>query len=153
MIRQRLGSAALAATLGLAGCGQSGEEAAAPRSPATFELDRADVRRGQAVYEKHCLACHGKAGAGTVLAWRIRDADGHLPPPPLDGSARAALKTNDELLAIVRDGSPPGAGKMPAWKNRLPERDIVAVVTYIKSLWTPAVYRLWWNAERQAANR
>ncbi|MBT9568626.1 MAG: cytochrome c [Thiobacillus sp.] len=113
---------------------------------ASFKLDAAEVKRGQALYEKHCLGCHGESGRGTVLDWRIRDGDGQLPPPPLDDSARTSLLATGELLDIVREGR----GNMPAWKNTLSERDMERVVTYIKSLWTPAVYRLWWSTELRA---
>lgn len=146
-----LAAAAVLATLVVAGCEQTpvgdAERAKRGQPQASFKLDSTDVKRGQAVYEKNCLTCHGEAGRGKVLDWRIRDADGHLPPPPLNDSAHTPLLATNELLDIVREGSPAGSGKMPAWKKRLSERDIVNVVTYIKSLWTPAVYRLWWSTE------
>lgn len=146
--------AALVAALCLTGCEQArfGDADRTPRDAArlTFELDPDDIRRGRRIYDKHCLSCHGQAGKGTVLAWRIRDADGHLPPPPLNGSARAALLRHDALVAIIRDGSPSGSGKMPGWNTRLSAREIENVVSYIRSLWTPAVHRLWWNAEQHA---
>ena len=155
MIRAR-GLLAVAFILapGLTACEQA-PFGAADRTPRgatrlAFELDPDDIRRGRQIYEKHCLSCHGPAGTGTVLAWRIRDADGHLPPPPLDGSARAALLRHDALVAIIRDGSPSGSGKMPGWNTRLSAREIENVVSYIRSLWTPAVHRLWWNAEQHA---
>lgn len=139
----------LAALVG-AGCEQApfvdAERVRRGQAQASFTLDPADVKRGQAVYEKHCLKCHGESGRGTVLDWRIRDADGHLPPPPLNDSSHTSLLATNELLDSVREGS----GKMPAWKNRLSEREIQNVVTYIKSLWTPAVYRLWWSTELNA---
>jgi len=39
---------------------------------------------------------------------------------------------------------------MPAWKDKLGEQEIRDVVTYIKSLWSEPVYRLWWKAEQQS---
>jgi mono/diheme cytochrome c family protein len=32
---------------------------------------------------------------------------------------------------------------MPAWKNKLSERDIADVVVYVTSLWSDEKYRLW----------
>ncbi|MFP5418874.1 MAG: c-type cytochrome [Gammaproteobacteria bacterium] len=148
--RGLLGGGVLLAALAVAGCEQApfGDAERARRGPvqARFQLDPADIKRGRAVYQRHCLTCHGPAGKGTVLDWRIRDADGRLPPPPLDDSSRTSLLATGELLDIVREGR----GNMPPWKHTLSGREIEDVVTYIKSLWTPAVYRLWWSVELRA---
>lgn len=147
-------SAAMLAGLMVSGCEQTpvgdAERAKRGQPQASFKLDSAEVKRGQAVYHKHCLKCHGELGKGTVLGWRIRDAEGHLPPPPLDNTARTSLLTTSELLEIVSEGSPAGEGKMPGWKGKLSEREIENVVSYIKSLWSPAVYQLWWSIELSA---
>ena len=120
------------------------------KSPPDRNRDSAQLARGQAVYARHCLECHGEAGRGKVLDWRIRDADGHFPPPPLDDSAHAWHHPTAVLLEVIREGSPAGQGKMPAWKDKLTEQEMRDVVAYIKSLWSEPVYRLWWNMERQA---
>ena len=112
--------------------------------------DAAQLARGQAVYTRHCLECHGETGKGKVLDWRIRDADGHFPPPPLDDSAHAWHHPTAVLVEVIREGSPAGQGKMPAWKGTLSEQEMQDVVAYIKSLWSEPVYRLWWNNERQS---
>ena len=54
------------------------------------------------------------------------------------------------LLEAVREGSPEGEGKMPAWKGRLTEQQMQDVVAYIKSLWSDEVYALWLKMERQS---
>ena len=54
------------------------------------------------------------------------------------------------LLDMIRNGSPQGQGKMPAWKGKLSEQEMQDVVAYIKSLWSDPVYRLWWKMEQQS---
>ncbi|MFP5382093.1 MAG: c-type cytochrome [Gammaproteobacteria bacterium] len=116
-----------------------------PRAP-----DAPEVARGLAVYTRHCLECHGERGVGPAGDWRVRDADGHYPPPPLDDSAHAWHHPTAVLLEMIRDGSPGGEGKMPAWRHKLSEPEMQDVVAYIKSLWSDDVYRLWWKMERQS---
>jgi mono/diheme cytochrome c family protein len=119
-------------------------------APIDRKLDAVQVARGQSVYTQHCLECHGVAGKGQPGDWRIRDADGYHPPPPLDDSAHAWHHPTAVLLDMIRDGSPQGQGKMPAWKGRLSEQDMQDVVAYIKSLWSDPMYRLWWKMEQQS---
>ena len=145
--------ATLLVGLGLAACdavpsgtGQVGDGEA----PLDRKLDPTQVARGQAVYTQHCLECHGAGGRGQPSDWRIRDADGYYPPPPLDDSAHAWHHPTAVLLEVIRDGSPQGQGKMPAWKGKLTEQEMQDVVVYIKSLWSDPVYRLWRKMEQQS---
>ncbi|MHB1213536.1 MAG: c-type cytochrome [Thiobacillus sp.] len=119
-------------------------------APLDRKLDPAQVARGQRVYTQHCLECHGVAGTGQPGDWRIRDADGMFPPPPLDDSAHAWHHPTAVLLDVLRDGSPQGQGKMPGWKDKLTEQEMQDVVVYIKSLWSDPVYQLWRKVERQS---
>jgi mono/diheme cytochrome c family protein len=143
--------ASLIVGLGLTGCdgtppGQTeGSETLVER-----ELDPAQVARGKTVYEKYCLECHGVGGQGQPGDWRLRDANGHFPPPPLDDSAHAWHHPTAQLLEVIREGSPQGQGKMPAWKGTLSEAEMQDVVAYIKSLWSDEVYALWSKVERQS---
>ncbi|MBW8363433.1 MAG: cytochrome c [Rhizobium sp.] len=146
--------ASLLAGLALTGCddapsGSSGA-ADAEAAPLDRKLDAPQVARGKVVYEKHCMECHGVGGKGQPGDWRVRDADGMFPPPPLDDSAHAWHHPTAALLEVIRDGSPQGQGKMPAWKGKLSEQDMQDVVAYIKSLWSDPVYRLWWKMEQQS---
>lgn len=144
--------ATLVVGLGLAGCDgrPSTGRAEAGEAMAERKLDAAQVARGKAVYERHCLECHGTGGQGQPGDWRIRDADGHFPPPPLDDSAHAWHHPTAVLLEVIREGSPGGQGKMPAWEGKLTEQQMQDVVMYIKSLWSEEVYRLWWKMEQQS---
>lgn len=146
--------AALLWGAGLTGCDRTieGETKPAGDEPSVLErrLDSAQVERGRIVYEKNCQVCHGHQGKGLPGDWRVRDADGFYPPPPLDDSAHAWHHPTAVLLEVIRDGSPAGEGKMPAWQGTLTEQDMQDVVVYIKSLWSDPVYRLWLKMERQS---
>jgi mono/diheme cytochrome c family protein len=126
----------------LAGCG-SQPDPFVQAIGAERKYDPTQLQRGAALYRRHCANCHGDRGQGTLLPWNVRQADGFYPPPPLDDSAHAWHHPTAVLARVVRDGSPPGEGKMPAWKNKLSERDIADVVVYVTSLWSDEKYRLW----------
>lgn len=114
------------------------------------DLDSPQVVRGRIIYDQHCAECHGAQGKGPIDDWRIRDAEGKFPPPPLDDSAHAWHHPTAVLLEMVREGSPQGQGNMPAWKTRLSEQDMQDVVAYIKSLWSDQAYQLWMKMEQQS---
>lgn len=139
----------------LAGCGKPADPFAQAIGPER-KYDRAQLQRGATLYRAHCARCHGDRGQGTVLPWNVRQADGFYPPPPLDDSAHAWHHPTAVLAGVVREGSPPGEGKMPAWKGKLSEQDIVDVVVYVTSFWSDEKYRLWFEqieapAREQAA--
>jgi mono/diheme cytochrome c family protein len=123
---------------------------AADTDPLPRQHDPAQVARGRLVYDRHCAGCHGAEGRGQAGDWRVRDADGYYPPPPLDDSAHAWHHPTAVLLDVIRNGSEPGEGKMPALKNMLSEAEMQDVVVYIKSLWSDPVYQLWWKLEQQS---
>jgi mono/diheme cytochrome c family protein len=139
--------AALLAGLTLTACERLPFADAAP--PDRYR-DAQQIARGQAVYMQHCMSCHGVEGKGLPGDWRIRDADGRFPPPPLDDSAHAWHHPTADLLEMIRDRSPAGQGNMPAWNGKLSEQAMQDVVAYIKSLWSDPVYQLWWKMERQS---
>lgn len=139
-------AASLLAGLTLAAC----EPIGTADAPPDRNLDPMQVGRGQVVYAENCAVCHGTEGQGQPGDWRIRDADGRFPPPPLDDSAHAWHHPTADLLEMIRDGSPGGQGNMPAWKGKLSEQEMQDVVAYIKSLWPDEVYRLWWKLEQQS---
>ncbi len=152
--------AAVLTSLLLSACDKTPEPAAAQmpantdistdEGPLDRKLDPAQVARGSAIYEKNCVECHGANGKGQPGDWRVRDAQGNYPPPPLDDSAHAWHHPTTVLLEVVREGSPGGQGNMPAWKDKLSETQMQDVVVYIKSLWSDPVYRLWMKMEQQS---
>ena len=77
------------------------------------------VARGEQIFARNCSVgyCHGVAGAA-----------GRGP------RLRGRTFSKDYLLSVTRDGIPNSA--MPAWKDRLKDDDIRAVVEYVSSLAT-----------------
>ncbi|MBC8338467.1 MAG: c-type cytochrome [Alphaproteobacteria bacterium] len=91
--------------------------------------------RGEAVYQKRCLMCHGEEGDG------LGPAAERLNPPPRDFTLgqfkikTTAFKdpiTNDaDLIRMIGDGMPGTA--MPGWSDILSEQEISDVIHYIKT--------------------
>lgn len=104
--------------------------------------DEASVKRGREVYVAHCAACHGAQGEGQP-DWRQRLPNGRLPAPPHDDSGHTWHHPDAVLFDIVKHGLVPGRtapegyeSDMPAYASILPDEDIVAVLAYIKSIWS-----------------
>jgi cytochrome c oxidase subunit 2 len=77
------------------------------------------MARGEKVYTANCVACHGAQGQGGV-------------GKPLAGSAIVQDADKNKQLDVVLNGR----GGMPAWKGKLSDTDIAAVVTYTKNSWS-----------------
>ena len=91
--------------------------------------------RGKAVYDAHCVECHGTTGKGDGPAALT------LVPHPRDFTSgrykirtteTGSLPTDADLVRTVKRGLFGSA--MPAWDGLLPDADIEAVVGYIKTL-------------------
>jgi mono/diheme cytochrome c family protein len=101
--------------------GTSSGGGAAPSSPL--------AQAGQKVYSQNCSSCHGATGMGTP---------GAFPPlannPFVTGNANDVITTvlNGKTGAITVNGASYN-GQMPPWKATLSNKDIAAVVTYIRS--------------------
>ncbi len=86
-----------------------------------------DVTKGKAVYERHCLACHGSGGRGDgpeAAALTVPAANFHR--------FKSFLKSDEELLRTIEHGvvfSP-----MHAWYGQLTETEMQDVLAYIRLL-------------------
>jgi DMSO reductase family type II enzyme heme b subunit len=102
-------------------------------SPAAAQ--QGDAEKGEAIYAKRCLQCHGDEGDG------LGPAADRLNPPPRDftlglfkirsSAFDAELPNDDDLLRMIRDGMPGTA--MPGWRGMLSNRDMWDVIAYIKT--------------------
>jgi len=94
---------------------------------------------GESLYVVHCAQCHGGALEGQPN-WRERKSDGRLPAPPHDQTGHTWHHPDEQLFAIVKHGLGPLApagyvSDMPAYDKVLSDRQIHAVLAFIKSRW------------------
>lgn len=130
-------SVALVALVGWLGlitaCGES-QPVPAPTTEESSEIS--GPRTGAQVFASTCAICHGDGGEGAE-DWMVRDEDGRLPPPPLNGEGHTWHHSDGVLYGIVSEG---GAGigfgsNMPGFKEELTHEEIIAVLEYVKTLW------------------
>lgn len=83
---------------------------------------------GGALFKTKCVSCHGKDAKGNPnLAKMFKLAD------PAVMNLTATKKTDADLAKVVLAGR----NKMPAFKGKLTDEEISAVIGYVRSL-TPA---------------
>lgn len=102
------------------------------------------VAEGKKVYAAECASCHGLTLAGQPN-WRERNADGRLPAPPHDPSGHTWHHPDEQLFALTKFGPARIVGNgyesdMPGYEGVLSDREILAVLSFIKSTW-PAEIR------------
>jgi mono/diheme cytochrome c family protein len=123
---------------------------AAPPDP----NDPALIATGRTVYAVACAECHGGNLEGEPN-WRTPHPDGSLPAPPHDASGHTWHHPDKVLFGITRDGgasvAPKGfPSRMPAFGGQLSEREIWAVLAYIKSTWPPDIRQRQESLSRRA---
>lgn len=112
-------------------------------------VDPARAARGAEVFRAYCAACHGERAEG-AFGWERPGRDGKYPPPPLDGSAHAWHHPQAALEQVIRDGTWAQGGNMPAWRGKLSDADIRAVIVWFQSLWPESIYAAWADMDRRA---
>ena len=108
------------------------------------------VETGAALYAHHCASCHKPNAEGTP-DWKTRDANGKLPPPPLDGTAHAWHHPLDVLRQVVRRGGIPIGGSMPAFADKLAPHEIDAILAWVQSHWSDKIYAIWHERDLAAS--
>ncbi len=101
--------------------------------------DATQVAKGREVYASQCASCHGDKLQGQAN-WRQRRANGRLPAPPHDETGHTWHHTDALLFAMTKHG--PAAlirsayqSDMPAYAGKITDKEIWAVLAYIKSRW------------------
>lgn len=129
---------------------------AEPRTPANAASERwysaEHVEQGQKVYEANCATCHGTDAEG-VINWRERDANGNLPPPPLNGTAHAWHHPIPVLVNQIKNGTPVGMGTMPGFSDQLSDNDITSVIAWLQSRWPDEIYTTWLDINQRAQSQ
>lgn len=101
--------------------------------------DPVAVRTGERIYADYCASCHGANLEGEEN-WRDRDADGYLPAPPHDPSGHTWHHPDSQLFEITKHGIEAMVGngyrsRMGGFGDILTDREILAVLAFIKSTW------------------
>ena len=145
----------VAAVITLAACEQSQEDPKArwtdSAAPASAPVERRwytqdQVMAGAPLYRENCATCHKENAEGTP-DWKTRDANGRLPPPPLNGTAHAWHHPMDILRSVVKRGGAPVGGTMPAFGEKLDEAQIDAILAWVQSHWSDEVYKIWYERD------
>jgi mono/diheme cytochrome c family protein len=82
------------------------------------QADDAQLVLGEQVYQDNCARCHGNAGGGGAG------------PKLADGRVARNFPDPEDQAQVVRNGR----GSMPAWKSKLSEEQIQAVVRYTREV-------------------
>ena len=100
--------------------------------------DNNQVALGKRLYATACASCHGAALEGQP-DWQRRLPNGRLPAPPHDASGHTWHHSDTFLMSVTQLGPaayPKGyLTDMPAFRDSLSDREIAAILSYIKSEW------------------
>ena len=97
------------------------------------------IAQGQALYAVRRASCHGKNLEGQPN-WKTPLLSGRMPAPPHDKSGHTWHHSDVALAGVTKLGLKPFAGDsyesdMPAFSSILSDKEIEAILTYIKSTW------------------
>jgi mono/diheme cytochrome c family protein len=112
----------LGLALGCLACGGSGTEAPLQHPISQAELHAESASTGEVQYRRYCIGCHGDDGRGNggTTGADLTAVDGPL-----------KTKSDDELLASVRDGKTGKVASMPAHKPILTDEQIRGVLAFV----------------------
>ncbi|MEL6527697.1 MAG: cytochrome c [Chloroflexota bacterium] len=102
--------------------------------------DEDTLALGQSVYEANCASCHGINGEGQFPDAPMQPDDtGRIGAPPHNSNGHTWHHDDDLLYDIVRNGgkgTPDRFYPMPAFGEQLSDDEIIAVIEYIKTMWS-----------------
>lgn len=135
----------------LVALGTVASAAAAANTPPS--LDPALVEQGRSIYLRQCASCHGPQGEAAPN-WQKRNGEGELPAPPHNAEGHTWKHADAMLYRIVRQGWRDPFNKterltMPAFEDVLSPQETRAVITYLKTLWTPEQRRFQQEESRE----
>ena len=111
-------------------CGNEGEVQPVPGSINVLgtPASRGLIEQGAALYVGNCQVCHGGATGG-----KLRDI-----PPPHNAKGHTWDHADQQIIEMTLNGISFSLEKqrMPAFKDKLSEDDVKAILAYIKTWWT-----------------
>ena len=104
------------------------------------------VELGKSVYVQNCASCHGVKLEGQK-DWMSRLPDGLMPAPPHDETGHTWHHSDKYLFMITKYGIEYIIGQkypnnMPAYKDILLDKEIISVLSYIKSTWPNRIKKI-----------
>ncbi|NOX61628.1 MAG: cytochrome c [Chloroflexi bacterium] len=122
-------------------------------SDALPTLDAEMIGLGERIYQENCAACHGQRGEGQPN-WKVANPDGTYPAPPHTAEGHTWHHGDGLLFQIVKEGGdslniPNFKSGMPAFGDKLTDAEIIAVLSYLKSLWPEEQRRIQAQASEQ----
>lgn len=100
---------------------------------------RSSVARGADLYQANCASCHGGPTGGAMMDYPPRhNANGHTWHHPDCELTEVIKEGGSPMTVMMREMmAPPDAPRMVAFKDRLTDEEIRAILDHIKSWWTP----------------
>ena len=116
--------------------------------------DASLVSLGQKIYLQNCASCHGVKLEGQKN-WQTRDDEGYLLAPPHDETGHTWHHTDEYLFLMTKYGIEKIIGKkypnnMPAYEDILSDKEIIAVLSFIKSSWQKKIQEIHNNINRRS---
>ena len=101
------------------------------------------IVRGELLYNQYCASCHMPNLSG-AKNWKGKDEDGHNLSPPLNGSGHTWHHSDELLHNIIKHGFvnlvKNYKGKMVGFGDKMSDKQIDSVLSYIKSHWDDEIY-------------
>ena len=101
------------------------------------------IARGKIVYETYCVSCH-QVNLSGAENWKELDEDGHRKAPPLNGTGHTWHHDDASLHNIIKYGLAKIVkdydGKMIGFGDKINDKQIDSVLSYIKSHWEDEIY-------------
>ena len=118
----------------------------AQASIALMHEDKSVINVGSKVYAVNCASCHGIKLEGQK-DWMSRLPNGMMPAPPHDETGHTWHHSDKYLFMITKYGIEKIIGEkylnnMPAYEEILSDKEIIAVLSYIKSTWPPRIKKI-----------
>ena len=116
--------------------------------------DASLVSLGQKIYLENCASCHGVKLEGQKN-WQTRDDEGYLLAPPHDETGHTWHHNDEYLFLMTKYGIEKIIGKkypnnMPAYEDILSDKEIIAVLSFIKSSWPKKIQEIHNNINRKS---
>jgi mono/diheme cytochrome c family protein len=101
------------------------------------------IARGKIIYENYCVSCH-QVNLSGAENWKGIDEDGHRKAPPLNGTGHTWHHDDATLHNIIKYGLAKIVknyeGKMIGFGDKINDKQIDSVLSYIKSHWEDEIY-------------